>query len=76
MPIYEYRCEKCGEQHEHLQKLSDEPVAACPSCGSADYAKLLSCAGFQLKGNGWYQTDFKNSGSKHSCGDGGCGGCG
>ncbi|MGL6070303.1 FmdB family zinc ribbon protein [Craterilacuibacter sp.] len=79
MPIYEYRCEKCGKQHEHLQKLSDELIAQCPSCGSADYTKMLSCAGFQLKGSGWYESDFKN-GSKpaaaHACGTGGCGGCG
>lgn len=79
MPIYEYRCEACGAQKEHLQKLNDAPIAACPECGSSAYGKLLSAAGFQLKGSGWYQTDFKNSGSKpsggHNCGSGGCGSC-
>ena len=59
MPIYEYRCPSCGFQKEHLQKMSDEPLSVCPSCGAAGYAKLLSAAGFQLKGSGWYVTDFK-----------------
>lgn len=59
MPIYEYRCESCGFQKEHLQKMSDAPITTCPSCGGESYAKLLSAAGFQLKGNGWYATDFK-----------------
>ena len=75
MPIYEYRCAACGAQKEHLQKMSDAPIAECPSCGSGDYSKLLSAAGFQLKGNGWYETDFKNSGSAPACGSGACGGC-
>ena len=59
MPIYEYRCPSCGFQKEHLQKMSDAPLSACPSCGATGYAKLLSAAGFQLKGSGWYATDFK-----------------
>ena len=59
MPIYEYRCESCGFQKEHLQKMSDGPIPACPSCGAAQYKRLLSAAGFQLKGSGWYATDFK-----------------
>ena len=59
MPIYEYRCPSCGFQKEHLQKMSDAPLTACPACGSSGYAKLLSAAGFQLKGSGWYATDFK-----------------
>ena len=63
MPIYEYRCGSCGFEKEYLQKVNDAPVAACPACGSDAYAKLISAAGFQLKGNGWYATDFKN-GSK------------
>ncbi len=63
MPIYEYRCPRCGFQKEHLQKMSDEPLSSCPSCGAAGYAKLLSAAGFQLKGSGWYATDFKGGGS-------------
>ncbi|PXX41692.1 MULTISPECIES: FmdB family zinc ribbon protein [Aquitalea] len=77
MPIYEYRCTACGAAKEHLQKMSDDPIAQCPACGSADYHKQLSAAGFQLKGSGWYETDFKNSssgGGGHSCGNGSCGG--
>ena len=60
MPIYEYRCGSCGFEKEYLQKVNDTPVAACPSCGSDAYVKLVSAAGFQLKGSGWYATDFKN----------------
>ncbi len=60
MPIYEYLCNSCGVKKEHIQKMSDTPIKACPECGSADYAKLISAAGFQLKGSGWYVTDFKN----------------
>lgn len=63
MPIYEYRCPSCGFQKEHLQKMSDQPLSSCPACGSTGYAKLLSAAGFQLKGSGWYATDFKGGGS-------------
>ncbi|MEI8385657.1 MAG: zinc ribbon domain-containing protein [Nitrosomonadaceae bacterium] len=61
MPIYEYRCSSCGSENEHLQKLSDASIAVCPACGSDSYIKLISAAGFQLKGSGWYATDFKNS---------------
>jgi putative FmdB family regulatory protein len=64
MPIYEYRCESCGHQKEHLQKMSDAPLSTCPACGKESYTKLLSAAGFQLKGSGWYATDFKNGGGK------------
>ena len=64
MPIYEYRCGACGHKLEALQKLSDAPLTDCPVCGKADLSKLVSAAGFQLKGSGWYATDFKNSGSK------------
>ncbi|ARO87205.1 FmdB family transcriptional regulator [Nitrosospira lacus] len=60
MPIYEYRCGSCGFEKEYLQKVNDAPVAACPACGSNAYTKLISAAGFQLKGSGWYATDFKN----------------
>lgn len=63
MPIYEYRCDACGSQKEHLQKMSDPQLTTCPSCGQESYNKLLSAAGFQLKGSGWYATDFKG-GSK------------
>ncbi len=67
MPIYEYRCEQCSHQEEHLQKVSEPPLTTCPSCGKESYKKLLSAAGFQLKGSGWYVTDFRNS-SKGSAG--------
>ena len=59
MPIYEYRCDACGFQKEHLQKMSDPQLTTCPECGKESYSKQLSAAGFQLKGNGWYATDFK-----------------
>lgn len=62
MPIYEYRCAECGFQDEFLQKASEPPLTVCPSCGKASFRKLLSAAGFQLKGSGWYATDFKGSG--------------
>lgn len=64
MPIYEYRCLDCSHQEEHLQRLSEPPLTVCPSCGKASYKKLLSAAGFQLKGSGWYATDFRNTGAK------------
>ncbi|MDR0565026.1 MAG: zinc ribbon domain-containing protein [Azoarcus sp.] len=63
MPIYEYRCEDCGFQKDHLQKMSDAPLAECPSCHSGRYVRQISAAGFQLKGTGWYATDFKCCGS-------------
>jgi putative FmdB family regulatory protein len=62
MPIYEYRCTDCGFQDEYLQKVSEPPLTACPSCGKATFRKLVSAAGFHLKGSGWYATDFKGSG--------------
>ena len=64
MPIYEYRCSACGHKLESLQKLADAPLVTCPSCGKHTLTKLLSAAGFQLKGSGWYATDFKGSGAK------------
>ncbi len=64
MPIYEYRCGECGHQEEHLQKISEKPLTKCPACGKKAYKKLLSAAGFQLKGSGWYATDFKSAGKK------------
>lgn len=63
MPIYEYRCSHCGHELEALQKLSDTPLTSCPECRRDTLAKLVSAAGFQLKGSGWYATDFRN-GSK------------
>jgi putative FmdB family regulatory protein len=60
MPIYEYRCSSCGHQQEFLQKLSDPPVTVCTACGKPTFDKMLTAAGFQLKGSGWYATDFKD----------------
>ena len=62
MPIYEYRCSSCGHQQEFLQKVSDAPVTVCTQCGKEAFEKMLTAAGFQLKGSGWYATDFKNKG--------------
>ena len=62
MPIYEYRCEACGHEMEALQKMSDAALTDCPECSKAELKKLISAAGFKLKGSGWYETDFKNSG--------------
>ena len=59
MPIYEYRCAACGHQDDHLQKLADAPLTKCPACGKKKYQKQLTAAGFQLKGSGWYASDFK-----------------
>jgi len=64
MPIYEYRCAACKHELEALQKLSEAPLRTCPQCGKNALTKLVSAAGFQLKGSGWYATDFKNSGAK------------
>ena len=64
MPIYEYRCNACGHREEHLQKVSEAPLTVCPACGKPDYRKQLSAAGFQLKGTGWYATDFKGGSKK------------
>jgi len=64
MPIYEYRCSACGHELESLQKLSEAPLLKCPACAKDTLTKLVSAAGFQLKGSGWYATDFKGSGSK------------
>ncbi|BBD77538.1 MULTISPECIES: FmdB family zinc ribbon protein [Hydrogenophilus] len=85
MPIYEYRCESCGHEQEHLQKVNDAPITTCPTCGSGTYVKLLSAAGFAFKGDGWYVTDYKgNSNTKKStnatadnsgCGAGACEAC-
>ena len=64
MPIYEYRCSSCGHELEALQKFSDAPLVTCPSCQAAALVKQVSAAGFQLKGSGWYATDFKGGGAK------------
>jgi putative FmdB family regulatory protein len=62
MPIYAYKCDSCGFAKDVLQKLSDAPLSDCPSCGAAAFQKQLTAAGFQLKGSGWYATDFKGGG--------------
>lgn len=64
MPIYAYRCTSCGFENDHLQKLSDPVLEICPQCAQATYRKQLTAAGFQLKGSGWYATDFKGGGCK------------
>lgn len=83
MPIYEYQCQSCGHEMEAIQKMSDQALSDCPACGKPELKKLISAAGFQLKGGGWYETDFKN-GSKKPAKDSGseskpataAGGCG
>lgn len=86
MPFYEYQCQACSHRFEKLQKISDDALKDCPSCSKPELKKLISAAAFQLKGNGWYATDFKDSGKKNSkpskdakpasssgCGGGACG---
>ncbi len=63
MPIYAYKCAACGHAKDVLQKISDAPLTTCPACGSEQFTKQLTAAGFQLKGSGWYATDFKGSGA-------------
>ncbi len=59
MPIYAYQCESCGHAKDVLQKISDAPLTECPACGKPSFSKQLTAAGFQLKGSGWYVTDFR-----------------
>lgn len=59
MPIYAYRCEACGFAKDALQKMSDAPLTECPACGKSTFKKQVTAAGFQLKGTGWYVTDFR-----------------
>ncbi len=59
MPIYAYKCESCGHAKDVLQKISDAPLTDCPACGQSSFSKQLTAAGFQLKGSGWYVTDFR-----------------
>ena len=84
MPIYAYKCSACGHEQDIMQKMSDTPLTACPACGQTTYTKQLTAAGFHLKGNGYYATDFKNGGSKPEapasatapdCGTGACPAC-
>jgi len=63
MPLYEYRCQACGNEIEVLQKISDAPRTECPSCGQSTLVKKVTAAGFQLKGTGWYVTDFRGGAS-------------
>ena len=65
MPIYEYRCADCGYEMDKLQKISDPPLTDCPACGRSALQKLVSAAGFRLKGGGWYETDFKSGKKKN-----------
>lgn len=64
MPIYEYRCKGCGHELEVIQKITEEPLKFCPECGQPQLNKLVSAAGFRLKGGGWYETDFKSGDKK------------
>jgi putative FmdB family regulatory protein len=68
MPIYAYRCAACGHAKDVLQKLSDAPLADCPACGAPRFEKQVTAAGFQLKGSGWYATDFRNGQSPKPAG--------
>jgi putative FmdB family regulatory protein len=61
MPIYAYRCAACGHTRDVLQKMSDAPLTVCPACGAEQFSKQVTAAGFQLKGSGWYVTDFRNN---------------
>lgn len=70
MPIYEYQCRACKHHFEKLQKMSDPALSVCPECQQPELAKLVSAAGFQLKGDGWYVTDFKGDKKKSDAGKG------
>ena len=63
MPIYEYHCDSCGFQKEYILRMSDAPLTDCPECKKSTFSKMVTAAGFQLKGGGWYVTDFKSGGS-------------
>jgi putative FmdB family regulatory protein len=64
MPIYAYKCDVCGHAEDVLQKMSDAPLSVCPECGQPTFTKQVTAAGFQLKGSGWYVTDFRNGGTQ------------
>jgi putative FmdB family regulatory protein len=64
MPIYAYRCERCGHAKDVIQKFSDTPLSICPECGADAFRKQLTAPSFQLKGSGWYVTDFRDNGKK------------
>jgi len=69
MPIYEYQCQSCSHELEVLQKMSDEALSTCPKCEIDALQKKISAVGFRLKGNGWYETDFKSGNKKNIAGD-------
>jgi len=69
MPIYEYLCKACGFSKDVLQKMSAAPLTDCPDCGKDQYRKQISAASFRLKGQGWYETDFKTGSKKNLAGD-------
>ena len=81
MPIYAYRCGSCGHAKDVLQKMSDAPLTVCPACGAEQFSKQVTAAGFQLKGSGWYATDFKGGSKKADAappcqtGEGSCSSC-
>jgi putative FmdB family regulatory protein len=81
MPIYAYKCSDCGFEQDVMQKVGDAPLTDCPQCGKPSFTKQLSAAGFQLKGNGYYATDFKNPPKPAketpapACGAGACPAC-
>jgi putative FmdB family regulatory protein len=68
MPIYAYKCDACGHAKDVLQKMSDDSLTDCPVCGAPKFNKQLTAPGFQLKGTGWYATDFKGGGAAGHCG--------
>ena len=70
MPIYAYRCTNCGHAQDVLRKISDPPLSVCPACGAATFVKQVTAAGFQLKGSGWYVTDFRGDKKASKSADG------
>ena len=69
MPIYEYKCQNCGHYFEILQRISEEPLSVCPECKKNTLKKLVSAPNFRLKGEGWYETDFKKDNQKNLAGN-------
>lgn len=69
MPIYEYECQECAHRLEALQKISDPALTTCPQCAAEALRKVISAGGFRLKGDGWYETDFKSGDKKNLAGD-------
>src|SRR5262245_55949355 len=73
MPIYEYQCDACGHHLEVMQKIADDPLKECPECHKPSLNKLVSAAGIQFKGKGWYKTDYSNKGKQPKTDDTGTG---